>query len=449
MVSLVMRHRIVRALGGVFAQLALGCGAASSPPAAPPPSPPRQQTAADFGEYVWAERGHAFARANATCAQSLVFETTLHGYRWGEAVVIGARSDHWIAGQVKISVGGKTSSTFFSNENRPVMQGSDVGDDARCRPRAGTAVAALSAASSSPSSSSPPPALDRPATGEAPRTPSIPITIDDSIAGDARPVTQIFREDVQHAVSDDLSLDQAPASAGTPLRVELWGMSAIDWTGVTFEIRSYEIVPKDPITYRKWMGDRRAAFRHPTDLRPHIEECLAKLGAKECADVHGAACQHDAATLDRPECADIKKLRELPAGESTNTPPPPALAETPPPRPSENAVWVPGHWVYANGSWSFWSPGFFRVSEEDRQQGKTVTAPSAPPPPRPEPKMHEAPPAPRAVWTPGYWHFRVTWIWVEGAWRVPPAAGVAWRPFTWKLDARGSFRLDPGGWLGR
>lgn len=162
-------------------------------------------------------------------------------------------------------------------------------------------------------------------------------------------------------------------------------------------------------------------------------------------------------------CADVKRdLDDANASldSTTNTPPPPALAETQPPRPSVNATWVPGHWVYVHNAWSFWSAGFWRVDEDDRTQGRTATAPSAPPPPRAEPQATAPPPAPTAVWTSGYWAWNAGWQWVAGAWRVPPTSAtgqgtgqgtVTWRPTTWRVDVKvtGTFRLDPGGWFPR
>lgn len=242
-----------------------------------------------------------------------------------------------------------------------------------------------------------------------------------------------------------------PVAAGTRFSVEFRGMSAIDWGGVTLEIHTYQIVPKDPAIYRKHVEAKRWAFHHPKDQRPHIAACLSKLGAPECADVRLEACQTNQTTLADPACADIKKelehdKRELEHGGITNTPPPPPLVETRPLKPSAKAVWVSGHWVFAHNSWSFWSPGFWRVSDDDVKQGKTTTAPSAPPPPRPEPARQARPPAPGAVWTPGYWQWSGHWTWVSGAWRAPPKPSVTWRPSTWKVDVHGSFKLHPGGW---
>ncbi len=425
---------------GVALAVGTGCSAKAPPPRAPAATAP----AAVFDDYVWMQQSDVFAHPNATCAQSITYETTLPGYRWGEAVVVDAHTDHWIAGQARVTVGTQESSTFFSSEQRPVMRASDVGDDHRCRATAAPAGAAPVGTATAGGAAAP----SGGATAHAPRAPGISITVDGSLHIDPRPPREIFRFDIQHDASGNVSLDVPPVAAGTHLRVDFWGMGAIDWGGVTLEIHTYEIIPKDPATYRKHIEAKRWAFHHPTDKGPHIAECVSKLGAPECADVRVLACQTNETTLADPACADVKKSRDDAAssGEVTNTPPPPPIAEAPPPKPSDNAVWVSGHWVYVHGSWSFWSAGFWRVSDEDRKQGRTTTAPSAPPPPRPEPARQRPPPAPGAQWTPGYWQWNGHWTWVAGAWRVPPKASATWRPFKWNVDVRGSFKLDPGGW---
>jgi hypothetical protein len=438
--------RLFAFMGYVFALTLAGCGGADAPsPRWPPSSAPAQATVT-FDDYAWQERGHAFARSAAACAQSIVYETRAAGYRWGEVVVIEAHTDHKIAGQGRIDVGGKQSLTLFSSEPGGNMSANDTGDNRRCQ-SAATPGGSVSAAR--PTS---PPSVNAPLpSGSTARALPIAITFDASIQFDARVAVQILQVGMQHDDYEEVALDGPPVAGGVAVRIELWGMGMIDWTGVTLEIRSYEIIPKDPVGYRKRIEDKRLARKHPIDNGPHIAACRDRLGAPECADVRVFGCQRDAATLSRSECADVKKSRDDAAtmGESTSIPPPRGLAETPPPKPSQNAVWVSGHWVFAHAAWSFWSSGFWRVDPIDLTQNQTATAPSAPPPPKVEPQAQQPSPAPGAVWTPGYWHWSTSWQWFAGAWRIPPVPAATWHPARWHADvnARGSFRLDPGGWL--
>ena len=127
-------------------------------------------------------------------------------------------------------------------------------------------------------------------------------------------------------------------------------------------------------------------------------------------------------------------------------PPPPPKAETQPPKPSVHAEWVPGYY-HRNGTAWAWIPGWWRVPDADVQQKLTVVAPTAPPPPRDEPSAREeVAPAPEAVWAPGQWQWDgARWVWVTGAWRLPPRQGMAWQAPRWRSEDRG-FVFVPGGW---
>jgi hypothetical protein len=126
-------------------------------------------------------------------------------------------------------------------------------------------------------------------------------------------------------------------------------------------------------------------------------------------------------------------------------PPPPPRAETQPPRPSRNARWIPGYWLYEEAKFH-WIAGLWDVPEEDVQRQLTVQAPTPPPaePARDEPA--EPAPTRTAVWTPGSWQWdgRV-YVWVPGAWRIPPGAQHTWQRPTWTVNA-GKAIFVPGGW---
>jgi len=69
------------------------------------------------------------------------------------------------------------------------------------------------------------------------------------------------------------------------------------------------------------------------------------------------------------------------------TAPPPPKVETKPPRPSANAVWVPGHWKW-NGREYVWISGHWELHPKG------------------------------AVWVPGHWKRTPHgWKWVPGHWK--------------------------------
>lgn len=123
-------------------------------------------------------------------------------------------------------------------------------------------------------------------------------------------------------------------------------------------------------------------------------------------------------------------------------PPPPPPVENVPPKPSDNAVWVSGSFTW-HTDW-VWSPGTWKVPKKDVDEGKTAKAPSAAPAPKSE--VPPPAPAPGMVWTEGHWFFAVEgWIWIAGAWRVPPFAGATWKASVY-VQIGGKYVLVPGGW---
>ena len=134
---------------------------------------------------------------------------------------------------------------------------------------------------------------------------------------------------------------------------------------------------------------------------------------------------------------------------SVKAPPPPAArAETPPPRPSKNARWIPGYWHYEETKFH-WIAGLWDVPPEDIEKELTVQAPK-PPPVTPPKAVRDEPVEPQptrtAVWTPGswYWDGRV-YVWIAGAWRIPPSPQQTWQRPTWRVRT-GRAIYVPGGW---
>jgi len=129
-------------------------------------------------------------------------------------------------------------------------------------------------------------------------------------------------------------------------------------------------------------------------------------------------------------------------------PPPPSRTETQPPKPSVHAAWVPGYHHHDGTTW-VWIAGFWRVPDEDVKQELTTVAPTAPPPVRDESSVRVAVASHDVVWTDGHWQWDgARWIWVDGAWRLPPERGVMWQAPTWRPRG-GTFIFVPGGWARR
>jgi hypothetical protein len=87
------------------------------------------------------------------------------------------------------------------------------------------------------------------------------------------------------------------------------------------------------------------------------------------------------------------------------------------------------------------------VPDEDVKANLTTVAPTAPPPVRDETAERARVVASRdLVWTEGHWQWDgARWVWVEGAWRLPPERGVVWQAPVWQ--PRGAtFVFVPGGW---
>ncbi|HEY1956653.1 MAG TPA: YXWGXW repeat-containing protein [Polyangiaceae bacterium] len=197
-----------------------------------------------------------------------------------------------------------------------------------------------------------------------------------------------------------------------PFSVAIWSDAPSDLRGVVFVVRQWRVASmKDA----EW-----------SDLLQRESAWWAKLEAFEKSN--DDLFLHDDAGVSAP--------------------PPPARAETQPPKPSVHAAWVPGYYKKSGGNW-LWSPGFWRVPDEDVEQELTTTAPVAPPPARDESTARASAPAPDAVWTEGSWQWDgARWVWVQGAWRLPPAPLVVWQQPRWA--PRGArFVLVPGGWSRR
>lgn len=126
-------------------------------------------------------------------------------------------------------------------------------------------------------------------------------------------------------------------------------------------------------------------------------------------------------------------------------PPPPPRAEVQPPRPSRHARWIAGYWFYEDAKFH-WIAGLWDVPEEDVQRELTVQAPTTPPAAPAHDEPAEPQPTRTAVWTPGSWQWDGrAYVWIAGAWRIPPDAQHTWQRATWTVNA-GKASFVPGGW---
>jgi hypothetical protein len=198
------------------------------------------------------------------------------------------------------------------------------------------------------------------------------------------------------------------------IAIDIWSAEPNDLEGLVFVIERHGVVAD--MTREKWDAYQKAYDAWYAVYRKHADEQLAT--------------------------GDWKLV-----DNSVKTPPPPApRAEKPTPRPSKNARWIPGYWLYEETRFH-WIAGLWDVPEEDIKKELTVQAPTPPPA---EPVRVEPPPEPAptrtAVWTPGSWQWNGTaYIWIAGAWRIPPTPQQVWQPPTWTVRP-GRAIYVPGGW---
>lgn len=203
-----------------------------------------------------------------------------------------------------------------------------------------------------------------------------------------------------------------PLPDGSRFAIEIWSDQPMDLDGIVFIVRQRSV--KDGMTAEGWTGYQEAYRAWSERYRRAVDRGVAT----------------GRITL---------------VNTDTTSPVPPApRAEMPPPRPSTNATWIGGYWHRENDTWS-WIEGFWRVPESDIKQELTVKAPE-PPPVEVRPETPPERPAAAAVWTAGYWQWDGTaYVWIDGAWRIPPRRDQRWRPARWKRK-RGAAVFVPGGW---
>ncbi|NVB77466.1 MAG: BcpO-related WXXGXW repeat protein [Kofleriaceae bacterium] len=207
--------------------------------------------------------------------------------------------------------------------------------------------------------------------------------------------------------------DGVPWDPGMPLVVDIWSTEPLDLDGAVFVV--VQRAAHADMTLETW-----------TAYRDGDERWIKMWNATLAGEVKAGRATYRDTAARAPDA------------------PPPPRAEIKPPSPSTHAEWIPGFWKL-DGEW-IWSAGFWRVPESDIVAEQTVEAPVAPPPLKVETPPSTPAVSVNLVWTPGYWAWNGSaYIWIEGAWRIPPQVNARWIAPTWS-PRRGRLVLVPGGW---
>lgn len=327
------------------------------------------------------------------------------GTPYAEEVIVYACGAHAISGNYRLTVqrpkgGGRTdeSAFGFDRDNAACKDARQVTTVVAGGSGSGTGTGAAGTGGGGKGARKTAPAVDTIAPTKLERVATVPTTCERR--------TQLL----DHTW---LRVDDAPGlEVGTRLVIDVWSEEPNDLDGLTFVIETRGV--SADMTIDKWKA-------------------------------YGAAMDdwHDryTALLD----AEVAAGRTTLIDRKVKTPPPPAKrAETPPPRPSRNARWIPGYWHY-DAKQFHWIAGLWDVPQEDIEKDLTVHAPK-PPPPAPVEEKREPQPTATATWTPGQWQWDGrAYVWVTGAWRIPPAPDQTWKPAGWRVKVGGAVYV-PGGW---
>ena len=340
-------------------------------------------------------------RASDRCGQGPYrIETDSLRARYGEQIVVYACGPHEISGSYRLSVARKGRAAESSDHAFGFGRGNEACKASRAtvaRAGAGTGAGAGApgGAGSGGGAAAAPPAAMKPTTLE--RVASVP---------EQCQIRSSVLDSTYEMVGDGIALD-------AHLVVDLWSEEPNDLEGLVFVIEKQAVVAD--MTVERWKAfldaDRAWHDRYLAFLNGEVASGRTKL-----IDM----------TVKTP-------------------PPPPARAEVRPPRPSRNARWIPGYWHYDAASFH-WIAGLWQVPDEDIAQDLTVHAPTPPPAPPPVEQPQEPRPAATAVWTPGQWQWDGrAYVWIAGAWRIPPSGQHAWQPAGWSVRGGGAIYV-PGGW---
>ncbi|HEY5949002.1 MAG TPA: YXWGXW repeat-containing protein [Kofleriaceae bacterium] len=327
------------------------------------------------------------------------FETDALQAKYGEKIIVKACGKHEISGNYRMTTVRKgrkddtDESAFGFDRDNQACKARDVAVTSGSGGGGGSGIGGKGATPSGATSAAP--TSIKPI--ELQRVTSVP---DNCITTSVINMTWYARE-------DSVPLDGH-------IMIDVWSDEPNDLEGLVFYIERHAVVAD--MTLERWHAYQAATDAYDKAYRANLE-------------------------------IDVKSGRTTLLDMKVKTPPPPPpRAETQPPRPSRNARWIPGYWLYADASFH-WIAGLWDVPQADLEQQLTVQAPTPPPA---APPVREEPVAPKptttAVWTPGNWQWDGhAYVWIEGAWRIPPDAQHTWQRPTWNVNA-GKAIYVPGGW---
>ncbi len=382
------------------------CGS-SSKPAADPRDAEREAAAARRKELddarpipPYETREKIAFRPNERCGQGPYrLETDSLRAHYGEEIIVYACGDHAIRGNYRFDV---QRSSPYTTERAFGW----VSDNEACKGNRATVVdAGSSAASGGGGGNGSGKGVGKGAAAKAAAKPTARTLARGEVPSDCNVTSYIL--DTSYRSSGDVPALEAH------LVIDIWSDEPNDLQGLVFVIEKKTVVAD--MTVERW---------------------------KAFLDADEAWSERASAFLEEEVAAGRTTLLD---STVTTPPPPPPRRETLPPKPSKNARWIPGYWQYATGEFH-WLAGMWEVPPEDVAKDLTVHAPSPPPAVRVDQPV-EPRPVVTAVWTPGQWQWdgRV-YVWIPGAWRVPPSREHAWQPARWSASVRGGAVFVPGGW---
>jgi hypothetical protein len=351
--------------------------------------------------------------ASERCTQGpLELRWRASGNRWGERILVTARSDAGLGANVDVYMGGSKygSSTpkTTARTRTPDARELDV------PPRRDACLVAPSQ-----------PAAANSAGRAAPAMPTGPGSMQGARGVVFRPVeARASYEGAFTLLAEvDARVDgpnKRPLDIGREIRIVLWSELPMDLASVVVTVAHERYWPSDEAA---WVAELGAKQREAVEQAAR-EEAKAADRTARWRDCHAAWNAWCSETFGEPRVATGPSFPEVvapqraptapepPAPRTPDGPPPSPRAELAPPKPTPNAEWIAGYWGWTGFEWA-WVAGGYRIPPGDLRP-----APEPSPAPRPEAPRPAPPRTSGQVWTPGQWVFTVSgWVWVAGAWR--------------------------------